>query len=230
MAETGALPLPVSGNDLPVGDPLLAKLGSFLQAALRYYCGDAWTAIGGKTDVCERVETNDPTDNTFVTTKLPCLALFRLETNNEDLRIADDLYESKSNVVVLWIPQPGIQNWRATRETFVRAVRAAVSAALKRERVPGWVIPGDQDPLAPIEGSNILDALNLMRPFLSVKTEDFPLVIEIDGAPTQRYPSVKFTIPISEQIVTGPLAPYLSRLNAELTTNDGLVTNAVEQS
>lgn len=230
MANAGMLSLPVVSASTPAGDPLLELLGSFLQTAIRHYCGDAWAAIGGGTDVCERVETNDPTDNTFSTTKLPCLAVFRKEDSNDDARIADELFEAKSNVIALWVPPPAVQAWRAASESFSRALRAAVSTALTQERVPGWIVAGDTDPLTSAEGSNIVAALGLMRPILSVKTDDFPLVVEVEGAPARRYPAVKFTIPISEQIVAAHVARSPSKLNATITTNDCLISTAVEDA
>jgi hypothetical protein len=215
-------------DESPVGDPFLAAFGAFLQAAIRRRCQTAWSAIGGATDVVERVETNDPTDNTFTTAKLPCLALWRSGEGDEDERIADDLYESKSDIIVRWIAPLAVQKWKANREAFSRAIRAAVAEAIKDERTPGWKVWGDTDPFTPTRGSCITDQLSLMRQILSFKTREEMLKIEMDGLPDKNFPSIKFTFPISESLDTTQLGIYDAKLDAAVGTNDPITVTTIE--
>lgn len=228
----GALQLPVPAADeqlpqIPVGDPFLRSFGEFLAAAIRRRCQTAWSSIGGGTDVVERVETNDPTDNTFSTSKLPCMALWRAGENDDDERICDDVYESKSDITVRWIPQPAVQHWKANREAFSRAIRAAVAEAIRDERTPDWVVDGDTDPHAAVRGSCITTHLRLYRKIASFKMKEELLVIEMPNLPPKQYPSIKFTFPISEVLDTAHLGVYAPKLDAGIRANAPLTVATI---
>jgi hypothetical protein len=200
--HVGALELPVNTRDLPIGDPLLGILGAFMQAAIRKGCSRAWQEIGGGTDVCERVEYNDPNDNTFSITKLPALFLFRDRESSTEEWLADELCELKSEVTALWVLPVGVQYWRAIRSPFVHAIHGSLGRAFRDDCVQGYFVRGETDPLALLQGSSLLQAASLMRPILTIRVK--PTVVEVkvnklEGADATRYPAVQIQIPISER-------------------------------
>jgi hypothetical protein len=219
MADTiGALTLPVP-ETTPAGDPLRTILGSYLQAAIRYYCADAWQKIGGyDADPCARFETNDPNDNTFVTSKLPCLALYRDDRNRKVVYLGNDVSYRECKLVALWIPPVAVQDNKAKRESFFNAIEAAIIAGLVRGRVPTWIVDGDTDASASYRGSHIGTQLRLMRPIHQgdIQFDDFELSIEMIAAPPRKYPGLRAMFTVWEQYVIDPsignvpaaIAPY----------------------
>ena len=201
MSDTiGALSIPVSTIQAPIGDPLRQKLGEFLQAAIRASCQTAWAQLQGGSNVVERVEINDPGDNTFHTNRLPCLAVFRLGKPHKPVQFTNDIRYQNSKIIVLWVPPPVPQAHRAAREPFFRAVKAAVDHAAYVGRTPGWVVKGDADPYAATEGSHIGTQLGLLRP-LSYDIEFDDTNVEIDmmgGAPDRVYPAAQISFDIWE--------------------------------
>lgn len=201
MTDTlGALTLPVDPAQTPVGDPLRMMLGQFLQAAIIADCQAAWGALCGNSSVCERVEINDPNDNTFVTNKLPCLAIMREGRSRKPVQNADEIRYRESQVSALWIPPVAVQRDRAAREGFLQAVEAAADKAVENGRTPGWVVAGDTDPLAQQLGSYIGTQLGLLRPLsYGVEFSDVNVGIEIPQQPTKNYPALKITFQLWEK-------------------------------
>jgi hypothetical protein len=227
----GALSLPVTATPAElehgaVGDPVRYMLGGFLQAAIRAECQAAWVKIGGGTNVVERVEGNDPTDNTFSTTKLPCLAMLREERGRQFTLDADDVSHRESKIVALWVPPLAVQNWKARREPFYQAIEGAVIKACRAGRTPGWRVAADTDAFAATEGSQIVTWIGSMRPiWLGLTFEDFTITIEMTEAPPKKYQALKITFPIWEGLTenaTG-LAPNTAigtlRTNLDPTTD-----------
>lgn len=225
MADIGALTLPATPSETAVGDPARQMLADFFAAHLNAKLQDAWAAIGGGTQVVERVDVNDPNDNTFHTNKLPLLCVFREKSKRPFEILADGIAARRSSFVVLWIPPPATQQWKAKREGFSAAVDAAIFQALKVERTPGWKIIGDTDPRAAAEGSRIGAALNLLRPIAyEASSDDITITIEMVDAPAKSFPGVKVTIPVLEELTedagTVPntaIATY--RTNGDATTD-----------
>lgn len=219
MSDTvGALTLPVP-ETTPAGDPLRAILGSYLQAAIRYYCTDAWQKIGGyNSDPCARFETNDPSDNTFVAAHLPCLALYRNDKNRKVVYLGNDISYRECNIVALWIPPPEPQDKNARRESFLNAIESAIMAGLTRGRVPTWIVDGDPDTSASYRGSHIGTQLKLMRPIHQgdIRFDDHTLTIEILGQPPRKYQGLLAMFTVWEQYTLDPsignvpaaIAPY----------------------
>jgi len=230
--HVGALELPVNTTDLPVGDPLLTILGNFMQAAIRAACGRAWNSIGGNTDVCGRVETNNPKDNTFVTAGLPALFIFRDAESFTEEWIADELCELKSNITALWVLPLAAQYWKAVRSPFVQALHGAVGRAFRDDYVKGYRKPREADPYALMYGSSLTDWANLMRQIYTVKVK--PTVLEIgmsEDLPTKRFPAVEFTIPISEQeTLFEENAPNVrSKLDAAVAANAAITVDTIAE-
>lgn|SRR5512145_96401 len=223
----GALTLPVaapSTTDTPIGDPLRAKLGAFLKAAVEAGCSTAWTKIGGGTAVVERVEVNDPNDNTFVTTKLPCLVVMRGQRNRKPQFIAEDMRYRETQVLALWVPPVAVQHYRAARESFYQAVEAAVDAAVWRGRTSGWIDTGDTDPLATTEGSLIETRLGLLRPLAyGMEFSDVDVTVEMVGATAKKYPALQMAFSIWEQ-ETLDFTKVVNTGEFELEINDGTDT------
>lgn len=211
----GILTLPVTAPSSPsadacVGDPLRQKLGEFLQAAIRANCQAAWAGIAGvNSNVVERIEVNDPKDNTFVASKLPCLAIFRTERQRKFEQMGDDVRVRRSKIVVLWIPPVAVQWHRANREPFFQAVEAAIDEAVVRGRTPTWVDTGDTETRAATEGSLIDSRLELLYPLaLDMQFDDFSLEITMPGAEPKKYPALMATFGIVEQgQITGTTNP-----------------------
>jgi hypothetical protein len=202
----GNLTLPVEITE-PAGDPLRETLGSYLQAAIRYYCADAWAAIGGRdNDPCARFETNDPNDNTFHTSSLPCLALYRDDRNRKVVYLGNDTSYREANIVLLWIPPVAVQEHKARRESFFNAVEGAIVLGLSRGRVPTWIVAGDTDPVSQYRGSHIGNQLGLMKPLQhgDIRFDDFTLTIEMLGAPPRKYPALRGMLTIHEQLILDP--------------------------
>ena len=217
----GLLDLPVQITE-PSGDPLREAIGSFTQAAIRYYCSDAWAPIGGGTNVVERVETNDPSDNTFHTSKLPCLAVFRDDRNRKTIMVSDDVGYRETNIVMLWIPQVAVQQHKARRESFFQAIEAGLSVAFLRGRVPTWIVPGDTDTASAYKGSHIGNQLGLYRPIQrsDLRFDDHMLTIEMMAAETRRYPALRIMLTLQECIT----------LDAAIGNNLSAITTVVEAS
>lgn len=201
----GNLTLPV-GVAEPIGDPLRATLGSYLQAAIKYYCDDAWSHLMPGVSACERYETNDPTDNTFHTSKLPCLAVFRGDRGRKVIYDGHDISRRESTITLLWIPPTAVQHHKAKRESFFQGIEAAITAGLTRGRVPTWVVDGDTDTSSSYRGSHIGNQLGLMKPIhqSEMKFDDQEISIEMMGAEPKKYPALKCTLTISEQYILDP--------------------------
>lgn len=232
MADTvGALSLPVAAPADPdaallaaTGDPLRRILGDFLQAAIRDGCQAAWATIGQHTNVCERVEVNDPTDNTFVTSKLPCLALFRDDREPlTPVQLADEIRYHQGKVVALWIPPNIVQKGRALREPFGRAVAAAVDTAIRRGRTPSYKATGDTDPLTATQGSLVEKYLSVVRPLCyGVSFSDFTVTIDMQQGDAKKYPALRIMFDLWEDVTLGFTA-VAHTASATLTTNSSFV-------
>ena len=224
----GSVTVPV-GITNPAGDPLREALGSFTQAALRYHCSDAWAPIGGGTNVCERYDTNDPSDNTFHTSKLPCLAVFRDDRNRKTIMVTDDIGYRETNIVMLWIPQVAVQKDKATRESFFQAIESALSVAFLRGRVPTWIVPGDTDTSSSYRGSHIGNKLGLYRPIQrsDLRFDDHMLTIEMLDAPPRKYPGLRIMLTLQEGIYLDPaIGSFTSKLATEVSAS-GIVWQTI---
>lgn len=222
----GATTLPVSATAQPIGDPLRQMLGDFLQAAIRTGCGAAWNQIGGGGNVVERVETNDPSDNTFVTSKLPCLAIYREERARKFTIDADDISHRESTVTALWVPPVAVQHWKARRESFYQGIEAVVMSAVRRGRTPGWRRLGDTDPRAAAEGSVVATSIGAMRPLhYGLTFEDIMITIEMPEAPPKKFPALKMSFQIWENL-SESLSDYTNTAEGTYRTNGDEETDA----
>lgn len=206
------------------GDPLRRILGEFLQAAIRDGCQADWSVIAGGTNVCERVEVNDPTDNTFVTSKLPCLAMLRDDRQQlVPTQLADDIRYHDGKVVALWIPPTAVQKHRAAREPFSRKVAAAIDTAIRRGRTPSYVVPGDADARAATEGSLVETYLGVLRPLCyGITFSDFTVEIQMEQAPNKKYPALRVMFDLWEDVALG-FTQVTHTASGTFTTNDGWV-------
>ena len=228
MTDTvGALSLPVAAPADPdaaalaaTGDPLRRILGDFLQAAIRDGCQAAWAVIGGGTNVCERVEVNDPTDNTFVTSKLPCLAMFRDDREPlTPVQLADEIRYHQGKVVALWIPPVAPQKPRAVREPFFRAVTAAIDTAIRRGRTPSYKVTGDTDPLTATQGSLVERYLSVVRPLCyGITFSDFTVTIDMQQGDSKKYPALRIMFDLWEDVTLG-FAAVTHTASATIITN-----------
>lgn len=152
MADTfGSTELPASPTDLPVGDPALLKLGTYLQAVINAQLGTAWDAMrprdGDFSLPVRAVLTHDPRRRSFNDARLPALFVFR--TKGGFVRGAEEFDSDATDICVIWIYPPEIQIKQVPREPFANAVAKVVRRALELERHPSWVDAGDPDPRAP---------------------------------------------------------------------------------
>lgn len=197
----GNLELPVSTCP-PVGDVLRQTLGDFLQASIRYYCTDAWNRLAPGTDVCGQVSTNDPSDNTFVSAKNACLAIYRDDRNRKVVYVNHDMSYRESKIVALWIPPTAVQVHKAARESFFQAIEAAIVTGLTRGRIPTWIVDGDIDTTSQWRGSHIGNQLRLMKPLQhsDIVFDDFTITIEMLGAEPKKYPALRCMFVCWEQL------------------------------
>lgn len=196
----GNLPIPV-GAEEPVGDPLRRTLGEYLQAAIRYYCSDAWNSLAPGTDVCGSVATNDPSDNTFASQRNGSLAVYRDDKNRKVVYLGNDTSYRECKIAVLWIPPVAVQVHKANRESFFAAIESAMIAGLTRGRVPTWIVDGDTDTTSLWRGSHIGNQLGLMKPLQNsdMLFDDYTITIEMLGAEPRKYPSLRCMFTIWEQ-------------------------------
>jgi hypothetical protein len=194
------------GAEEPVGDPLRKTLGEYLQAALRYYCADAWNKLAPGTDVCGKVSTNDPSDNTFVSQRDGSLAVFRDDKNRKLVYVNDGMAYRECKLAVLWIPPVAVQVHKAARESFFMAIESAMFAGLIRGRVPTWIVSGDTDTTSTWRGSHIGNELGLMKPLQNsdLVFDDYTITIEMLGAEPRKYPSLRCMFTIWEQYQADP--------------------------
>jgi hypothetical protein len=223
--QLGNLSLPVS-VDAPVGDPLRQTLGDFLQAAIRYYCADAWNRLAPGTDVCGQVATNDPSDNTFVSPKNACLAIYRDDKNRKVVYIGNDTSYRECKIVALWIPPTAVQIHKAARESFSQAVEAAILAGLTRGRVPTWVVTGDTDPTSQWRGSHIGNQLKLMKPLQhsDIVFDDYTITIEMLGNEPRKYPSLRCMFVCHEQYQLDPTIGTSGALGGPQVPGEAIMT------
>jgi len=233
-ATTGLLEIPLPVPDVaPRGDtvvrsfwdPARLYLGEFLQAAIRAGCGAAWNAIGGGTNVVERVEVNDPSDNTFTTAKLPCIVVMRENRDRKFEQIADGVRVRNAKLVALWIPPIAAQFHRANRESFFQTVEAVVDEAIVRSRTPGWVVPGDTDPRAAAEGSLLNYWMGALYPLaLNLDFSDFTVEIEVPEMPSKKYPALRMLFQYQEQAVpSGSVQPNTAVATIEANEDSSFI-------
>lgn len=151
MADTyGALTLPPDVSALPIGDPALSKLGSYLQSVLNSQLGAAWAELrpraGDASLPVRAVLTHDPRRRSFNDKLLPALFVFRVK--GEFARSAEQFDWDASNICVMWIYPPDTQEKDVPRAPFANAIAKTVRRALEAERYRSWVDSGDDDPLS----------------------------------------------------------------------------------
>lgn len=155
-ARFGALDLPVAlpiGTQ-PAGDPALLHVLAFAAAVLRAETQDAWAAMPTPKQTLDVVHTAHPfkiEDTDFNEGLLPALYVWREEGQEE--RLAADYVVERSTVILRWVSPPRPQDPNRRRTSFVNAIGKALAAALRNERHPAWVVPGDPDPRAATQGS-----------------------------------------------------------------------------
>lgn len=233
MTDTlGLLQLPALATDDPVGDPLRKILGQFLAAHLNAKLKNAWNELCPG-NVVERIETNDPADNTFVASKLPCLAVYDANRPQQFEQLSDDIELRRSQIAILWVPPPVPQGHRAKREAFSKAVTAAIFNALRRGRTPTWKYTGDTDPLTATRGSYINNILHLFQPIhLGATAEDAVLQIEMRGdpqGPPAKYPATRVLVNVVEEHTEG-LEGVVDNAGAGTWRTNGDATTDFEQT
>jgi hypothetical protein len=218
LDPVGVLDLPVNYTADTTGDPVRRYLGDFLQSGIRAACQAAWAKLGGGTNVVERVEVNDPKDNTFSTAKLPAIFVYREDRSRSWDLVAADIGDRVSTIVALWVPNVAVQEWRAKREPFFQAIEATVMDVCDRERTPGWKLSRDTDPNAAVEGSHISTAMRVLRPIsYGVSFDDYTVEVEMADKSKKAFPALKISFKIWEQMDSGPIgAIYPAALDITL--------------
>jgi hypothetical protein len=184
MADTfGGIEIPVPTTDDPVGDPALAKLGAFLQAALNDKIGAAWAALrprpaGASFELPVRtVLVQDPVKRAFSDSTLPALFVYR--TKGDFDRDGDGFDTDHASIRVIWIYPSDTLEKTKPRLPFGNAVAKVARWALERERHPDWVDAGDDDTKAPSYSADTDSILVAKATLLATHTY---VAASLDGA------------------------------------------------
>lgn len=196
--EFGLLELPVprpTDKTQPVGDPLLATLGSFLKAVVNADTGAAWSFVCPiEPRPVAHVFTHDPSKMSVSSNTLPALYIWR-GTGRDTQRYAQDLLSDDTSLQCLWVPPPATQDAARRRFAFRNAIRKALRAAFGQGRHPAWVVPGDTYFQPDVYGSVLLTQANCSN--LSIgQFVDHELVIpNVDGTTNKNsFDCLSFTV------------------------------------
>lgn len=154
VADTGEFP-----PEAVAGDPLLGYLANFVTKIVRLNCEAVWKSVSPSTPIIKTVYADEP-ENGFSAEWLPCLFVFRPGRETRELvetfeQVADEYRFMKSRVVARWIMNPVQAANNRRRNSIFDAVRKAIDAAVNIGRHPAWIVPGDTDLKAALQGSSL---------------------------------------------------------------------------
>ena len=141
--------VPAAATDV-VSDPLLQYLGDFVKAALNRIGNDAWHERAPGRNVVDFVFYHNPQD-LFDESRLPAIYLW--ESSSAQVQNADDVLTQARTLSLYWVAEPAQEAIQMARLPFRNAIGKALMSILKRQRDPAWIVAGDTDTLAPIQGS-----------------------------------------------------------------------------
>jgi hypothetical protein len=230
MADTyGSLPFPIAapGDGETASDHALDVLLAYLKAFLNHYGATAWQSIykankdPGNLPVVGTFA-HDPEYDNFNERDLPAIFLFRNGGQvAED--IAEDIRTTHSSLTMWWVfPADKAQDRRARQRPFLNGIAKLVDQAFRKERDPAYVIVGDTEPTAAIEGSVVLVHAGIERLFVGA-----PQIGEVripKGNDVGMYPRVQIILDIDEwRTIDKTLFPALEAVDVDFQLTDGSV-------
>lgn len=176
MADiVGNVEVPVT-TSAPVGDPLLAVLGSFFKAVLNAKASAAWGNVDPGHECVREVFTHDPNEASFNDNKLPALYIHRQSIGMAKW-IGQDIRIRPSQIAMSWVPPDAPDPKFILRDAFLNAVSSVIEHTLEFEgRDASWVVPGDTDPLAATSGS-LLWTFAKVHTLVARQVRHVPLII-----------------------------------------------------
>lgn len=222
--QFGSLTFPVPVNtELPVADPTLDMLGSYITACVNYQMADSWGSVNPGVKMIQSFQTQAPGD-TFNDRDLPCLYIWR--SSSIDDQVTDDWTETTTDVTLTWVPQNADQSKRSLRSSGTNGFTKVITRALRLGRSPAWIDPLDPDPDALTRGSVLIERAKLFRwPF--VTTSRIDTVVITKGTQSSTYPAFTTILKIHEitqwdesfdSIMMAPRAP--SKLDETVTSGN----------
>lgn len=153
MADTfGAVTLPASASDDPIGDPALRRLAQFVAAVINANCTDAWQGVSpapqpvGDTLPVQYQLLHNPQTGGFNHEHLP--ALFAWRERGKPTQSGADRFEDIDQIELMWIFPSNPREEARNRDPFVNIVKKSVGSAITTGRISTWVDDGDTDPTA----------------------------------------------------------------------------------
>lgn len=204
--------VPGLGAGAKAGDALLDILGSYLQATLNAHARGLWTALAPDSlattnqEVVRKVFTHDPepAGQEFLDRELPALFLWRESYAAETGWFAQGWRVRSSVVQLAWVFPASPMVQQSARSAFMNLLVSVIEEVLEfRGRDASWIYPGDTDPRASTEGSNLWTFLQVFRIDLGV-TQPQPLVIRgpvgTSGVAPKTYFRVRTALNVQERI------------------------------
>jgi len=232
MAETfGAIALPVVAPavGVPVSDPLVYHLASFLQSVVNAKATAAWNAVCPGSAPIRFVHYHEPDELCFVKRELPALFVWREEASRSSEWIAEDYLQSHETIRIVWGFPDAVQNIMRVRHPIVNALAKVMTAAIELGRDPAWVVAGDPDPDAAAWGSVLYRWCNLDAIQVSKWARKLIRVPLGDGSERAEFESLEATVSIDELLVEDlSKYPLATGVNQTIQQPAGLVTDTAE--
>ena len=137
-------------------------------------------------------------------------------------QIADAYRTRTSTITLLWVMPPAQDAAARARQPITNALASGIDLAIERGRTPSFVVPGDPDPLAATQGSDVWHWMAFWQLRMGTARPaalDVP-VTTAKGTETRHYDAVLFTLTLEEDLTLD-----MSRFDA-LAGLDLRVTNA----
>lgn len=205
-------------DERPLGDPALDVIGRYLAHCAKEDVGPQWGTVASG-EIVQRVAYNDPVER-FSTRDLPALYVWRRDVRPAVVTVEGS--QLKSEVMVLWVFEPASVDKQVARTPFLLPFAGCLNSAMRQNRRPGFVYPGDEAPGAATSGSNITKLCQANKiTYISSDSDDISIE---DGAGTQHFLTVltQFEIVQSELSLqqTG-LWPNVGHI--DVTSGDGTI-------
>ncbi|HEY1956698.1 MAG TPA: IPT/TIG domain-containing protein [Polyangiaceae bacterium] len=220
--QLGTVQIPALATDAPLGDPFLGYLLGFYAQALTNALADVWAVAAPNVPVVRTTDARDPSTYTLTTTELPALFIDRMGWD-ETVWEATDYGRVPSRLRLWWVLPRLELKWRRQRSNITNAAYAALAFGTDwTGRVPGYVVPGDLDPVAASKGS-------LIWKYAKIWSLDFKkggpqkLVIDLGKEGKQTFDAVVWNIDCSERLtndITQRSAPLAGLTDS--VADDGL--------